>query len=269
MAWFLSKYWFIFLLGLQNALVYRWNLLIRASFSLMSLAVAAIMWLAAFHGQTHIGGYNAAQTITYFISILFFNFAVSASNEDYLIATDIRMGTINQFLLKPINYLGYRIITFYATRLISVFAVIIPLCVGVFLLSDYLYFSPDPWRWGLVLVAGAMAAMIQFFIAYCFGLMAFWFLEIHGLVIFSLAVETFLSGQFFPLDLLPEPLFRISQYLPFYYQLYFPVAIFSGRIEFAAALHGLVIQALWVIALYAVSQLIWNKGIREHTAVGG
>ena len=51
--------------------------------------------------------------------------------------------------------------------------------------------------------AMALTAVIQFSIAYCFGLLAFWFLEIQGFVILSMAVETFLGGQFFPLDLLP------------------------------------------------------------------
>ena len=80
-----------------------------------------------------------------------------------------------------------------------------------------------------------MSALIQFGIAYCFGMMSFWFLEIQGLVILSMAIESVLGGQISPLDLLPDWLFRLSQYLPYYYQMYFPVAIFTGRLNDPAA----------------------------------
>ena len=266
---FLAKYWFIFLLGLQNAFIYRWNLLIRASFSLLSLAVAVILWMAAFSGQAEIGGYGMEQTISYFIVLMFFNYAISAFNEDYQIATDIRMGTINQFLLKPMNYLGYRLTTFFASRLVSVLAVVAPIGISLLFLSSYFYLPDEPWRWALVVVTGAMAAVLQFLFAYCFGLLAFWFLEIRGLVLFSFAVETFLSGQYFPLDLLPANLYRISQFLPFYYQMYFPVAIFSGRLSLQEVLPGIVFQAAWLVALFVISQILWRFGLRQHTAVGG
>jgi ABC-2 type transport system permease protein len=63
--------------------------------------------------------------------------------------------------------------------------------------------------------------------------------------------------------------FRIAQFLPFFYQMYFPAAIFTGRIELPLALQGLVIQVGWVIVLLIINQLLWTRGLRRHTAVGG
>jgi ABC-2 type transport system permease protein len=114
-----------------------------------------------------------------------------------------------------------------------------------------------------------MSALIQFTIAFCFGLLSFWFLEIQSFVILSFAVETLLGGQVFPLDLMPAALFRISQFLPYYYQMYFPAAIFTGRLDLARTLEGLVIQACWVVLLGAAARLLWARGLRHHTAVGG
>ena len=115
----------------------------------------------------------------------------------------------------------------------------------------------------------ALTALIQFSIAYCFGMLAFWFLEIQGFVILSMAVETVLGGQFFPLDLLPPAVFRAVSYLPFYYQAYFPTAILTGRIGLAAAARGLAIQALWAAVLVCVAEAVWRRGLRRHTAAGG
>ena len=74
----------------------------------------------------------------------------------------------------------------------------------------------------------------------------------------------------FPLDLMPESLYRISTYLPYYYQMYFPAAILTGRIDSPiAVLHGLGIQLAWVIALLLLARFLWLRGLRRHTAVGG
>jgi ABC-2 type transport system permease protein len=100
-------------------------------------------------------------------------------------------------------------------------------------------------------------------------MLTFWFLEIQGFVILSMAVESVLGGQVFPLDLLPDWIFRIAQFLPFYYQMYFPGAILTGRIELPLALQGLAIQVCWVVALLGLNHLLWIRGLRRHTAVGG
>jgi len=266
----LNKYRHAFLVGLQSNLVYRWNFAVRGFFSLFHLAVVFILWGAAFAGSEQIGGFDLRQTLTYFITLLVLQFFISAFNEDYQISEEIRNGLINQFLLKPINYFLYRFSIFVAARLVSGALVIIPLLVAMPILYEYLTFPTEWWRFALAVPALILSALIQFSIAYCFGMLTFWFLEIQGFVILSMAIESVLGGQIFPLDLLPEGIFRISQYLPFYYQMYFPGAIITGRInDPAAIMQGLVIELVWVILLLALGQFLWVRGLRRHTAVGG
>ena len=264
-----AKYRQSFLIGLQSNLVYRMNFAVRGFFSLFHLAVVFVLWGAAFAHTPVIGGFDFAQTLTYFLVMLVMQFFVGAFNEDYQISEEIRNGLINQFLLKPINYFLYRFSIFTAARLVTGSLILIPLIVALPLLKDYLSFPHDAWRFSLIVPAMALSALIQFSIAYCFGLLTFWFLEIQGFVILSMAVESLLGGQMFPLDLLPAWLFNVAQFLPFYYQTYFPTAILTGRIDLAASLQGLGIQLFWVLVLLAVNQLLWRRGLRRHTAVGG
>src|SRR4051812_3012824 len=265
----LNKYRHAFLVGLQSNLVYRVNFAVRGFFSLFHLAVVFILWGAAFRGKTELGGFSLNQTLTYFITLLVLMFFISAFNEDYQISEEIRTGLINQFLLKPINYFGYRFSIFVAARLVTGGLVFLPLIVAMPVLKDHLTFPHELWRLEVGLPAMALSAIIQFSIAYCFGMLTFWFLEIQGFVILSMAVETLLGGQIFPLDLLPAWAYRIAQCLPFYYQMYFPGAILTGRIDQPQVLQGLVIQVAWVIALLGLNQLLWMRGLRRHTAVGG
>jgi ABC-2 type transport system permease protein len=266
----LNKYRAAFSVGLQSNLVYRVNFAIRGFFSFFHLIVVFILWGAAYAGNSSIGGFDFAQTFTYFVALIVVQFMIGAFNEDYQISEDIRNGLINQFLLKPINYFAYRFSIYLSARLVTGLLIFLPVLVTYPLLKDYLVLPGDGWRLAIGLPALVMSALIQFGIAYCFGLLSFWFLEIQGLVILSMAIESVLGGQIFPLDLLPDWLFRISQYLPYYYQMYFPVAIFTGRLnDPAAALTGLGIQACWVVIILLIGQVLWRRGLRLHTAVGG
>jgi len=193
----------------------------------------------------------------------------SANNVDYQISVEIRNGLINQFLLKPINYYVYRFTIFGAARLVSGALVLVPLAAAVPLLRQWLVFPAEPWRLACAVPAMALAALIQFTIAYCFGLLTFWFLEIQGFVILSMAVESVLGGQLFPLDLMPAGIFRAAQFLPFYYQMYFPAAILTGRIGRSLVLQELGLQVGCAIVLLLLAQLLWTLGLRRHTAVGG
>lgn len=264
-----NKYRHAFLIGLQSNIVYRWTFGVRAVFSLFHFAFVFILWGAAYRGQTEIGGFDLGQTLTYFIVLLVLQFFIGAFNEDYQISEEIRNGMINQFLLKPINYYLYRFSIFVAARLVSGLLALIPVLLALPLLREYLVFPEESWRLVLGLPAAVLAALIQFTIAYCFGLLTFWFLEIQSFVILSLAVETVLGGQVFPLDLMPAWFFRISQFLPYYYQMYFPAAIFTGRLDQAQATEGLALQVFWAVALLGAAHLLWRRGLRHHTAVGG
>lgn len=265
----LTKYGYVYLVGLQGNFIYRWNFLIRGAFSLAHLAVVFILWSAAYAGATHIGGFSLAETLTYFVALLCLQFTIGAFNEDYQISEEIRNGLINQFLLKPVDYYLYRVGIFAAARSVSSVLVLVPLLLLLPLLRGHLVLPDEAWRLALGLPAVALAGVLQFTIAYCFGLLSFWFLEIQGFVILSYAIETLLGGAIFPLDLMPPSLFAVSQILPFAYQMYFPAAILTGRMEYAGAVQGLGFQVCWVALFIILARLLWDRGLRRHTAVGG
>lgn len=264
-----DKYRHAFLVGLQSNLVYRWNFIIRAGFSFFHLIVVFLLWSAAYQGNTHIGGFTLAQTMTYFIGMLVLQFFISAFSEDYQISEEIRNGLINQFLLKPINYFLYRFSIFVAARLVSGLLALVPLLIALPLLKDHLTLPHELWRLWLGLPAILLSAIIQFGIAYCFGLLTFWFLEIQSFVILSMAIEALFGGQIFPLDLTPPGFYAFTQILPFAYQMYFPAGILTGRIDYEPAVACLGVQFCWAVLIVMAGRFLWERGLRRHTAVGG
>ena len=268
----LAKYRQVFLTGLQTNLVYRGNFAIRAAVSLIHLVYIYTLWSAAYAGKADIGGFPLSATLTYFTLLLVLQFFLSAQNDDYEISEEIRNGLINQFLTKPINYLGYRLSLYFSARLVTGGLALLPVLMALPLIRPYLALpgADHVALYALAVPALLLSALIQFTIAYCFGLLTFWFLEIQSFIILSLAVEAVLGGHIFPLDLMPAWLYELSRWLPYYYQMYFPAALLTGRItDLGMALQGLAIQATWATILFVVAQSLWRRGLRRHTAVGG
>ena len=266
----LNKYRAAFSVGLQSNLVYRVNFGIRGFFSFFHLIVVFILWNAAYGNKSAISGFTFAQTFTYFVALIVVQFMIGAFNEDYQISEEIRNGLINQFLLKPVNYFGYRFSIYLSARMVTGGLILLPLIVLYPLMRENLTLPTETWRIVAAVPALIMSALIQFGIAYIFGLLSFWFLEIQGLVILSMPLESVLGGQIFPLDLLPPAFFGISAGLPYFYQMYFPVALLTGRIADPSVIVPMLqIQAFWVVVILMTGQILWRRGLRLHTAVGG
>ena len=61
----------------------------------------------------------------------------------------------------------------------------------------------------------------------------------------------------------------MAEWLPFTYELYFPVAVIQEKITGGVLPRGLLIQAAWVLVMWAVGRLLWRRGVRRYQAFGG
>ena len=123
--------------------------------------------------------------------------------------------------------------------------------------------------WVYSTISLGLAAFHQFYLAYAVAMLAFWILEISTVVFIIFSFEYFLSGHLFPLDLLPHWLTGVLVWLPFTYELYFPVAIFQEKVTGEPLVRGLCIQAGWVAVAWAVGKVMWTRGLKRFQAVGG
>jgi ABC-2 type transport system permease protein len=264
------KYAKIFSVGLQNTVVYRWNFVLRTVFEVVPLIGTVYLWRALFATRGRpVGGYEFHAMVYYFLLVILAGNLTTPTEDEWQIAADIRDGQINALLSKPLDYLGYRVCLFLGYRAIyTVFT--LPFVVILFVCFHSYITIPQhavTWLWtGLSL---AMAAFLQFFVAYAIAMLAFWILEISTVVFIVFSFEYFLSGHMFPLDLAPGWLRGVFEWLPFTYELFFPVAIFLEKVQHAALYRGLAIQAMWMLAAWALGRWLWARGLRRYGAVGG
>ena len=263
----MKKYLTVFNLGLQNTFVYRWNYFLRAVFGLIPLAGTVFLWRAIFRepgGGMH--GYTYGSMIYYYLLTIVVSNLVTPTEDEWQIASDIREGQINSFLTKPVNYLAYRFSIFLSGRLVFTAVTIPPIIVILFYFRDYLAFPSNVMTYVCAFLSLMMAALMQFFITYSLAMMAFWILEISTIVFIVYSFEYFLGGQMFPVDIMPAGIQAVMKWLPFYYELFCPIAIFMERLRGAEMGQALAIQASWVLITWSAAHFMWKRGLGHYQA---
>lgn len=265
----LRLYGQVCVMGMQNALIYRWAFLLRSLVSLVPLLGTYFLWKAIFQNTAEVAGYTFASVMTYYLALMVLDAVASPTDDEFQIARDIKDGQLSQMLLKPVNYFLFRLSLFASSRVIFAAIVLLPLTIVLWWVWSKLEIAGsggNPW-----LIAGAVlgSAALQFLIAYACAMMAFWFLEISGIIFLLYAGEFLAGGHMFPLDLLPKPLYEVAMMTPFPYEYYFPVAVACGRLQGAAVWQGFIWQWAWVAVLWLISQGLWRAGLKHYTSVGG
>ncbi|MDX1951466.1 MAG: ABC-2 family transporter protein [Verrucomicrobiota bacterium] len=269
----MKKYLHVINVGIQNTLVYRVNFLFRAVFGLIPLIATIFLWRAVFaskdSGSQNVAGYSIGAMVSYYLLVTIVDALTAVNEDDWQIAADIKDGNINQFLLKPIDYLLYRLCLFFSGRLIYVAVAFIPVTLFILYQREYFVGPASPLHFGLFLVSLVLTAFLQFLMSYSMALLSFWVLEISTFIFILFAFEYIAGGHLFPLDILPPGLLEFLRYTPFPYQLFFPVSVYLGRENGTSLWSGLAVQTLWVLLFWVIARMTWARGIRKYTAVGG
>src|SRR3954463_4411503 len=167
------------------------------------------------------------------------------------------------------DYLGYRFSIFLSGRLVYTAVTLPPIILIFVYFRDYVHLPGNVLTYVYAFISLVLAGLIQFFITYSIAIMAFWILEISTIVFIVYSFEYFLGGQMFPIDIMPAGVQAVMKWLPFYYELFCPVAIFLGRLKGPDLVQALAIQTGWLLLTWSVAELIWKRGLGHYQAVGG
>ena len=266
----MKKYLHVISIGLQSNLAYRFNYLTRTLFSFIPLFAMISLWRTIY--QNHNGtasGFSESEMMFYYLLVAVVDVLTAVNEDDWQIAADIREGNISQFLLKPVDYLWYRLCLFVSGRVTFMAVAVIPLVVFIACFGHYFVLPVNETALWAFLVSLVLTALLQFFISYAMALLAFWVLEVSTFIFILFAFEYLASGHMFPLDILPAALRHVLFFTPFPYQMYFPVSIYMGKIAGADLWQGLFVQAGWVLVTYVFARFMWRRGIRHYGAFGG
>jgi ABC-2 type transport system permease protein len=250
----------------------QWNLVIEYRLSvfiwIITIVLPLIMmaaWLSVAQNGP-VGNYDRTRFIAYYLAA----FIVRNLTGTWFIwemDRDIRMGHFSFQLLKPMDPMIYYMALALSSKPLRV-VILVPVAVLIASLVPGLNLALDPTNLLLLAVALGGAWSLLFLMQYTIGLSGFWTTRTISLneawfFLFSLA-----SGYLVPLDLFPSAVRQIVTLLPFRYAMSLPVEILTNRLTPYVAVQGLLVQWLWVAAIYALSRVVWTRGLRRYSAVG-
>lgn len=247
---------------------YRTHSLVSVFVGPVYFIVQYFIWTAVYGGGGTLGGMELEQTIHYFgasalIGYLTMDFA------DWNLQMLVRTGKFLTFTLRPMHHRFFALSQKLGHRVLGFFFEFLP-CLLIFQFVFKINMVPRELGWTILSVM--LAFLMNFYVNYCIGMTAFYFVQARGIrVVYQLFAQIF-SGALIPLSFFPAVIQRVMMFLPFQYTNYITAMVWTG--SHSVGEMGLTIpqavlcQAVAVAVTALMSELIYRASIRRFTAVG-
>lgn len=264
----MKKYFLITKNETQRMVTYRANISAFSLGHIFEVMAQVVVWTAIFAKTEIVNGYSYNQMMTYVVVGWFILFATSNYGFEDKVAKDISQGMLSNFLVKPFSYLKY-MVSLSIGRISFALVVVVGIEVLLFWYFKSNLILLTDWRSILLILALIIEGFIvRLFFAISIGLTAFWFTDINGFNFSFNIMSKFLAGAFFPLALLPAVFVKISMWFPFAYTFFIPIQLYLGKISLLGGIKAVVIQAIWLLILYAIIKIIWHRGLHQYESAG-
>jgi ABC-2 type transport system permease protein len=247
-----------------RAIEYRAIIIIWALSSTLPLVMMAV-WLAI-AADGPVGGFNANDFVAYFLGVVFTRRLVGVWVV-WDLDRSIREGEISSRLLRPLHPIHYDLARVVSAKPLN-FALVFPPVALTALLMPGRQFDVSPGAIACYLLAISGGILLELFVQWCVGCLAFWWSHAVALQDFWFVIYSLMGGQIIPLALLPPALRDLTFWLPFRYLMSFQVEIMLGRLSFEQILTGFAMQGAWVLFFYGLFRVVWWRGLRQYGAVG-
>ena len=254
-------------IGLQERLVYRFNLIVSLFGTIITVLVFRHLWIAPYGAREAYAGVRLDQTITYaaldiVLIQLFPNHLV------WLVGARIRTGNVIFDITRPMYYGS---LLFFQTVRITLALFLtnsLPALLVTSLLID-LTLPSSGWVWLAFLVCFVLGFLTPFLMDYIAALAGFWITEATGLYNFKGVLISFLGGRYVPLWFFPSVLANIVLLLPFRGINYTPLAILVEVIKLEQVPFALGLQCIWILFLVGLSRFVTTSAVKRLSVQGG
>lgn len=249
----------------QEGIAYPATGLIWILTDLTTTGIMPQVWASAASSGS-IAGFSTQDFVLYYLCLLVVSSLVS-SHFMWEISFEIREGILSTHLLRPISYFQLIFMRNLAWRIVRT-----TIALPVFGLVFWLYSSQLSgaqlvmgWEFWVSLVLGHLVS-VTFVVA--MGCIALYTQEAQSIFDLYYIPYLFLSGSLFPIAMFPEWAQKLAWFFPFYFTVGAPTEILIGRKSGDETLMILAIQVAWIAASYLAYRVLWQKGLKQYTAVG-
>jgi ABC-2 type transport system permease protein len=252
----------------QDALNHRPRIIVWTSIDLIVPVVMSLLFKAIYSSpESLINGFNYSDLLQYYLIITFLKvLIISYPHEN--VSEGIWRGNLSKHLVRPISFPLYQLSAEIGWRLVAalLFSPLILAIAYIFKLP--LIVDPSPLKFISLIIILALSFIVYWLFDFIFGLTAFWFTDISGIINVKHVIFTLLSGRLVPPQFLPLPIQKINEWLPFQYILAYPVELAQKNINPSSFIHTTLILTVFGAAFLGIFHLMWKKGLKQYTAVG-
>lgn len=261
----LAKYTAYARVTVRSQLAYALEFLIRSLFLLVILFIFFQLWSVTYEGvgETRIAGYTFEQMIWYLAvaeSIILASPKLNAKVE-----AEVKSGDIAYQLTRPASYLLLHYGSYMGEAAVRA---TVNLLLGSALATMWFGWSAPGANVPLCLLVMVGSFTVNFLLTMLLALCAFWIEETRGLDFVYNKLLFTVGGMLLPLEMFPDSLRAVSEWLPFQAVAYF-AAKTAVRPDGAEVLRMLAIQWGWAALLAVAAALVYRKGVRKLHVNGG
>ncbi len=255
--------------GFRAALEYRANFFMSLAGAVAPVVIQTALWIVLYGDDPSASffGFTFPQMVAYTVIAQLVSRLVRTGFE-YDVNWEIRSGSLDRYLVKPIGYFGYRLFSFVGDKMVQTVFMGLFLAAAVVVLTVALGFTATFASVSLFVLALLVAFVLNFLIFWCVALVGFWLTEIGYLFEAVRIVIIAASGGVLPLAVFGPRISGVLALLPFRFTIQFPTEILSSRVAPGDVLPSFALALFWILALALVGQAVWARGIRRFAAVG-
>jgi len=226
-------------------------------------------WYAVYRFNNQIGVYDEKLMLTYVLLSSFLQSLILTS-RNFQIAEDIATGKLNNRLIKPVNYLKSMFSLDLGAKAASIFFLFFQLAIIFMVLKPPFFIQKDPLKLLSFILVSLGGLFVYFYLSSLISLVTFWYPEDYGWParFLFMVVNNFLSGGVLPLDILPPAIFNFLRLLPPAHFIFFPLQVYLGKVNNFEFFQGFLVMIFWLIVLKIITDFVWQKGLKNYTAVG-
>lgn len=255
----------LFTVWIKDGIQYRVNGIIWILTDAMTVFTMPLMWLSSMQGDT-VGQMTRGGIVQYYLAMLAVGSFVIC-HFMWELAYEIKEGIFSAQLVRPISVYQSYFVRNFAWRIVRM-SLATPFMIGYYWLyrdllsSTHFHFS---WQFAVAMLGGHI---LSFTTVMMLGFIALFVEEAYALFELYYFPMLFLSGQIFPVALLPPWAQTLAHYLPFYYTTNLPVDIVIGHVKAEQSLGLIGVQMVFIGITYGISKILWVKGLRQFSGVG-
>ena len=227
--------------------------------------VVIFLWIAIYGQRSELAGFTIPKLLTYFLLAKVMERMLNTKIFDE-IREGVKTGTIANYLLLPINS-KYIFMARSLGRMLTQLTLSGGVAIIIIALTPYFVAPASLMDLGLallMLIVGVIMSMLLYIIL---GAIAFWTVETGNIVWSFTFIVSFISGLVVPLQFFPNWMKVLVTYSPFASLYNLAPSFYLGLVDLPIG-SVITVQLLWVIVLWCLLAVIWQRGINRLELVG-